>query len=195
MLVLKELIEAIETQGVGIGDNIIKVDSFLNHRMDTALYMKMAAVFAEMFEKEKPDVVLTVEASGIGIAMVTAIALGNIPCVFAKKSPTSNVTGEVYQSRVYSFTHQKENHIRIAKEYIPEGCRVLIVDDFLANGEAALGLCDIVKQAGATVVGIGICVEKNFQPGRAKLEAEGYRVESLARVSGIENGKIIIIKD
>lgn len=112
--------------------------------------------------------------------------------VFAKKSPTRNVTGDVYESRVFSFTHGVENHIRVAKDYLPKGARVLIIDDFLANGEAAEGLCDLVRQAGATVVGIGICVEKSFQPGHQKLAQEGYHVVSLARVTAIRDGKLIV---
>ncbi|MCI6041320.1 MAG: xanthine phosphoribosyltransferase, partial [Clostridiales bacterium] len=144
------------------------------------------------FAKEKPDLVLTVEASGIAAALTTAMACGNIPVVFAKKSRTRNVTGDVYESRVFSFTHGVENHIRVAKDYLPKGSRVLIVDDFLANGEAAEGLCDLVRQAQATVVGIGICVEKSFQPGHQKLAEEGYHVVSLARVTAIRDGKLIV---
>ena len=189
---MKQLVEAVRTQGVGIGDDIVKVDMFLNHRMDTALVVEMGKAFAEAFAAEKPDLVLTVEASGIAAAITTAMALGNIPVVFAKKSKTRNVTGDVYESTVFSFTHGVENHVRVSKAYLPAGARVLIVDDFLANGAAATGLCDIVNQAGGTVVGIGVCVEKCFQPGRAKLEGMGHRVVALARVQGIENGKLIV---
>ena len=189
---MKELVEAIRTQGVGIGEDVVKVDMFLNHRLDTELVVKMGQAFAEAFKAEKPDIVLTVEASGIASALTTAMYLGNIPVVFAKKSQTRNVTGEVYQSRVFSFTHGVENHVRVAKAYLPEGSRVLIVDDFLANGAAATGLCEIVEQAKCTVVGIGICVEKKFQPGRAKLEGMGHRVVSLATVAGIDHGKLIV---
>lgn len=189
---MKELVAAIREKGIGIGEDIVKVDMFLNHRLDTALLVKMGEAFADAFRNEKPDVVLTVEASGIASALTTAMALDNIPVVFAKKSASRNVTGEVYQSRVFSFTHGVENHVRVSKAYLPEGCRALIVDDFLANGAACEGLIDIVKQAGGTVVGIGICVEKGFQPGRAKLEGQGYKVVSLARVMGIDHGKLIV---
>ena len=192
---MKELVDAIVTQGVGIGDDIVKVDMFLNHRLDTELVVKMGNAFAEAFAAEKPDLVLTVEASGIAAALTTAMALGNIPVVFAKKSATRNVTGEVYQSRVFSFTHGVENHVRVAKAYLPEGSRVLIVDDFLANGAAATGLCEIVEQAKGEVVGIGICVEKKFQPGRAKLEGMGYKVVTLASVVGIDSGKLVVEED
>ena len=187
---MKELVEAIRARGVGVGTDIVKVDMFLNHRLDTDLFVKMGQAFAADFAAEKPDMVLTVEASGIACALTTAMACGNIPVVFAKKSRTRNVTGDVYESTVFSFTHGVENHIRVAKEYLPKGSRVLIVDDFLANGEAAEGLCNLARQAGATVVGIGVCVEKSFQPGHKKLADEGYKVVALARVTGIEDGKL-----
>ena len=189
---MRELVEAIRARGVGVGTDIVKVDMFLNHRLDTDLFVKMGQAFAQEFAQEKPDLVLTVEASGIAAALTTAMACGNIPVVFAKKSPTRNVTGDVYESRVFSFTHGVENHIRVAKDYLPKGARVLIIDDFLANGEAAEGLCDLVRQAGATVAGIGICVEKSFQPGHQKLAQEGYHVVSLARVTAIRDGKLIV---
>ena len=189
---MKELIDAIRAKGVGIGDDIVKVDMFLNHRLDTELVVKMGQAFAEAFADAKPDVVLTVEASGIAAALTTAMALGNIPVVFAKKSQTRNVTGDAYESRVFSYTHGVENHVRVSKAYLPEGCRVLIIDDFLANGAAASGLCEIVEQAKGEVVGIGVCVEKKFQPGRAKLEGMGHKVVSLATVVGIDGGKLIV---
>ena len=189
---MKELVQAVRELGVGIGEDIVKVDMFLNHRMDTNLLVKMGDAFAEAFRDEKPEIVLTVEASGIASAVTTAIALGNLPVVFAKKAKTRNVTGDVYEASVYSFTHGVENHIRVSKAYLPKGARVLVVDDFLANGAAATGLCQIVEQAEGTVVGVGICVEKKFQPGRAKLEGMGLKVVSLASVIGIDNGKLIV---
>ena len=189
---MKELVAAVRERGIGIGSDIVKVDMFLNHRMDTELYVKIGQAFADEFLQYKPDLVLTVEASGIAGALTTAIACGNIPVVFAKKSPTRNVTGDVYESRVFSFTHGVENHIRVARQYIPKGSRVLIVDDFLANGEAAEGLCDLCRQAESEVIGIGVCVEKSFQPGHKKLAEAGYRVLALAKVTGIENGRLIV---
>lgn len=189
---MKELVEAIRAQGKGIGTDIVKVDMFLNHRLDTELFVKMGQAFADAFKPEIPDIVLTVEASGIAAALTTAMACGNVPVVFAKKSRTRNVTGDVYQSSVFSFTHGVENHIRVAKEYIPGGARVLIIDDFLANGEAAQGLCDIVHQAGAEVLGIGVCVEKTFQPGHRKLEEDGYKVVALAKITGIADGELLV---
>ena len=189
---MKELVEAIRARGIGVGTEIVKVDMFLNHRLDTDLFVKMGQAFADAFLPDKPDLVLTVEASGIAVALTTAMACGNLPVVFAKKSRTRNVTGDVYQSRVFSFTHDVENHIRVSREYLPAGSRVLIIDDFLANGGAAAGLCDIVSQAGATVVGIGVCVEKSFQPGHQKLANDGYKVVALAKVTGIEDGRLVV---
>ena len=189
---MKELVEAIRARGVGVGTDIVKVDMFLNHRLDTDLFVKMGQAFAQAFAADRPELVLTVEASGIAAALTTAMACGNLPVVFAKKSRTRNVTGDVYESRVFSFTHGVENHIRVSREYLPNGARVLIIDDFLANGEAAEGLCDIVRQAQATVVGIGICVEKSFQPGHQKLVDEGYHVVSLAKVKAISDGRLVV---
>ena len=186
---MEELRQAIESWGQGIGTDIVKVDMFLNHRIDVKLLTKMGQAFYEAFRDERVDVILTIEASGIAAAITTAQAFGNVPVIFAKKSKTtSTLSSDVYEARVYSFTHQTENYIRIAKNYLPGGARVLIIDDFLANGEAAEGLTEIVRQAGATVVGIGVCIEKGFQAGGQRLRNEGYRVVSLATVTGIENG-------
>ena len=189
---MKELVQAMREQGVGIGEDIVKVDMFLNHRLDTGLLVKMGQAFADAFREEKPDIVLTVEASGIASAVTTAMALDNIPVVFAKKSKTRNITGDVYEACVFSYTHGVENHVRVSKAYLPKGARVLVIDDFLANGAAATGLCEIVQQAKGTVVGVGVCVEKKFQPGRAKLEGMGLKVVSLASVVGIDHGKLIV---
>ncbi len=188
---MKELREAILKQGFGIGDDIVKVDMFLNHRLDIALLTNIGHAFHDAFADERVDMILTVEASGIAMAITTAQAFGNVPVIFAKKShTTSTLNGDVYEAKVYSFTHHTENYIRIAKSYLPKDAHVLIVDDFLANGEAAEGLAEIVRQAGACVAGIGVCIEKGFQPGGQKLRNEGYRVVSLATVTGIENGKL-----
>ncbi len=189
---MKELVQAIREKGIGIGEDIVKVDMLLNHRLDTELLVKMGKAFSEAFADQKPDIVLTVEASGIAFAVATAMQLGNIPVVFAKKSKSRNITGDVYQASVFSYTHGVENHIRVSKDYLPAGSRVLIIDDFLANGAAATGLCEIVQQAGAIVAGVGVCVEKKFQPGRAKLEGMGIKVVSLASVVGINRGKLIV---
>ena len=184
--------EAILRDGVGIGTEIVKVDSFLNHRIDVALSTEMGKAFYEAFKDDPVDLILTVEASGIAAALTAAQAFGNIPVVFAKKGDHRNVGNDVYTADVYSFTHQKMNTIRVSRKYLPQGSRVLIIDDFLANGEAVEGLRSIIDQAGCTLVGAGICVEKGFQPGGRKLREAGLKVVSLAIVDAIDDGKIIL---
>ena len=179
-------------KGKGIGNDIVKVDMFLNHRIDTALLFQMGEAWADEFRNEKPEMVLTVEASGIAMAVAAAHALGDIPVVFAKKSATAVQNDETVQAPVYSFTHKKQNIIRIEKQYLPEGTRVLIIDDFLADGQAVHGLMSLCEQQKATVVGVGIAVEKGFQPGGKALRESGIHLKSLAVVEGIENGNIVL---
>ena len=192
---MKELREAIEKFGVGIGDSIIKVDSFLNHRIDVALSKKMGEDIAAHFAGHEIDLVLTVEASGIAIAMMTALALGNVPVVFAKKSQSLNVGTDVYTAQVYSFTHQVVNSVRVSRRYLPKGSRVLMVDDFLANGAAMEGMREILRQAECELVGAAVCVEKGFQAGGNRLRAAGVDLYSLAIVDGIDHGRIILRDD
>ena len=179
-------------KGKGIGNDIVKVDMFLNHRIDTALLFQMGEAWADEFRAEKPEMVLTVEASGIAMAVAAAHALGDIPVVFAKKSATAVQNDETVQAPVYSFTHKKQNIIRIEKQYLPEGTRVLIIDDFLADGQAVHGLMSLCEQQKAVVVGVGIAVEKGFQPGGKALRESGVHLKSLAVVEGIENGNIVL---
>ena len=179
-------------KGKGIGNDIVKVDMFLNHRIDTALLFEMGEAWADEFRNEKPEIVLTVEASGIAMAVAAAHALGDIPVVFAKKSATAVQNDETVQAPVYSFTHKKQNIIRIEKQYLPEGTRVLIIDDFLADGQAVHGLMSLCEQQKAVVVGVGIAVEKGFQPGGKALRESGIHLKSLAVVEGIENGNIVL---
>ena len=181
--------------GKGIGKDIVKVDMFLNHRIDTALLFEMGEAWAEEFRGEKPELVLTVEASGIAMAVAAAHALGDIPVVFAKKSATVVQNDDIVQAPVYSFTHKTENMIRIEKRYLPEGTRVLIIDDFLADGQAVRGLMNLCWQQGAQVVGVGIAVEKGFQPGGQQLRETGVHLKSLAVVEGIQDGNIILRPD
>lgn len=192
---MKALNEAIRQYGVGIGTEVVKVDSFLNHRIDVSLSTQMGQAFYEAFKDDKVDCILTVEASGIAVAITTAQAFGNIPVVFAKKGDHRNVGSDVYTAEVYSFTHQTLNVIRVSRKYLEKGMRVLIIDDFLANGEAIHGLMDILRQAECQVVGAGICVEKGFQPGGRKLRESGVKVVSLAVVEAIEDGRIILKED
>ena len=179
-------------KGRGIGNDIVKVDMFLNHRIDTKLLFEMGEAWADEFRAEKPDMVLTVEASGIAMAVAAAHALGDIPVVFAKKSGTVVQNDNTVQAPVYSFTHKTQNMIRIEKQYLPEGSRVLIIDDFIADGQAARGLINLCWQQGATVVGVGIAVEKGFQPGGKALRESGIHLKSLAVVDGIVDGNIVL---
>ena len=192
---MRELWDAIRTQGQGIGQDIVKVDMFLNHRIETGLLFRMGEQLADAFRKDQPDLVLTVEASGIALAMTTAHALGDIPVVFAKKSATVVQSPDVAQAKVYSFTHKRENVIRVDKKYLPQGSKVLIVDDFLADGQACQGMMALCAQTNCKVIGIGIGVEKGFMPGGKNLRAMGVPIQSLAVVTGIENGKLVLAED
>lgn len=173
--------ERIRKEGVVRGTEILKVDSFLNHQMDPMLMEEMGKEFHRLFSGERVDRVLTIEASGIAVAVMTALFF-RCPVVFARKSKTSNQSEDVYAAKAFSFTHGRENTVTVAKEYLHAGERVLLIDDFLANGCALRALRDIVLQAGAVPVGAGIVIEKAFQPGGNELRAEGLRIESLARI-------------
>ena len=192
---MKELRNAIETYGQAAGTNVVKVDMFLNHRLDTALMFRMGSEIASHFAPAKPDIILTVEASGIALALTAAHALGNLPVVFAKKEPTVVQTDNLISAPVYSFTHKKNNFIRVDRRYLPEGSRVLIVDDFLADGQAAQGMISLCKQALCEPVGIGVAIEKGFQKGGQILREMGINLLSLAIVDRIEDGKIILRDD
>ena len=189
---MEALREMILREGKGIGNDIVKVDMFLNHRIDTGLLFAMGKAWADEFRNEKPDLVLTVEASGIAMAVAAAHALGDLPVIFAKKSNTAVLSDETVQAEVYSFTHKTSNMIRIERRYLPEGSRALIIDDFLADGQAAKGMISLCEQQKVTVVGVGIAVEKGFQPGGKQLRDAGVHVKSLAIVDRIENGEIIL---
>lgn len=186
---MKLLEERILADGVIKEGGIVKVDNFLNHRMDIELINKIGEEFYRLFKDEKPTLILTVEASGIGIACIAAQYF-KVPVVFAKKSESKNLDGDVYTSKVVSYTKGKEYDIRVSKKYISENDRVLIIDDFLAKGKAVLGLCDILNQAGATVAGVGICIEKGFQEGGHILRDMGLKLESLAIVELKDDGGI-----
>lgn len=192
---MEQLRKAIMEQGIGIGRDVVKVDMFLNHRIDTGLLFSMGEAWADYFREDQPDLVLTVEASGIAMAVAAAHALGDIPVVFAKKSNTAVLTSETVQAGVYSFTHKTQNNIRIERKYLPEGSRVLIIDDFLADGQAVRGMMNLCEQQNAEVVGVGIAVEKGFQPGGFQLRSSGVHLKSLAIVDRIEDGKIILRDD
>ena len=176
--------ERIIKDGVVKSNTILKVDSFLNHQIDTGLLDEIGKEFKKRFDGEPINKILTIEASGIGIACITALHFG-VPVVFAKKSKTSNLGNDVYTAEVKSFTHNEVRTIIVSKDYLTENDHVLIVDDFLANGCALKGLISVCRQANATVEGIGIAVEKGFQNGGQIIREFGYRVESLAIVDSM----------
>ncbi len=176
---MKALEERILKDGKVLPGHVLKVGNFLNHQIDAPFMMEMGKEIARLFEADKPDKVLTVEASGIALALAAAAALG-VPMVFGKKKKTSNVDSDVYTAVVHSYTHNVDNHVVVSKEYLHQGERVLIVDDFLANGCALRGLMEIVAQAGGVTVGCATAIEKGFQGGGDGLRKEGVKVESLA---------------
>ena len=186
---MKLLEERILKDGVIKEGGIVKVDSFLNHQMDVELINEIGKEFHRLFADAKVTKILTVEASGIGIACIAAQYFG-VPVVFAKKAESKNLDGDVYTSKVVSYTKGKEYDIRVSKKYITAEDNVLIIDDFLAKGKAVFGLCDILSQAGASLAGVGICIEKGFQEGGAIIRERGIRLESLAIVELDENGGI-----
>lgn len=187
---MEALKQKIIADGVAIGTEIVKVDSFLNHQIDVAFLDLIGREFANRFEGCVVTKILTVEASGIAIACMAARYLGNVPVLFAKKTAPNTMTEEFYGAEVKSFTKGTTSVVRVAKKYLNQEDKVLILDDFLAHGEAALGMADLVAQAGAELVGIGSVIEKQFQGGGAKLRGKGCRVESLAVISSIKDGFI-----
>ena len=184
--------ERIVKDGIVKDGNVLKVDSFLNHQMDIRLFDQIGEEFKKRFEGTPINKILTIEASGIGIACVAARQF-DVPVIFAKKSKSINIEGEVYVAEVESFTHKCKNQVIVSKKFLNPDDNVLIIDDFLANGCALQGLISIVQQAGATVEGIGIAIEKGFQQGGRIIRNLGYQLESLAIVDGMDaaTGKIV----
>ena len=182
---MKLLEERIRKDGTIRGTEVLKVDRFLNHQMDIKLINEIGKEFYRLFGDCGVNKILTIEASGIGIACITAQFFG-VPVIFAKKNKTKNIAGDVYTSKVESFTHGKVYDIIVSKEFLGPQDKVLLIDDFLANGSALQGLINLVRDAGAELVGAGICVEKAFQPGGDMIRAMGVRVESLARVKSMD---------
>lgn len=176
-------------EGRVAGEEILKVDSFLNHQLDVHLLQEMGKEFKRLFKEKKITKILTIEASGIGIAAVAAIYF-DVPVVFAKKVQSRNLDKETYLTQVYSFTKQTNYDVMVSKRYLSADDHILILDDFLANGRAALGLMDLVSQAGATLSGIGIVIEKVFQEGGQLLRDQGVHLEALARVNKFIDGQI-----
>lgn len=171
--------------------NILKVDSFINHQMDIKLFNEMGKEFKRLFADDKITKILTLEASGIGIAAITAQYFDNCPVIFAKKTKSKNLDGELLLSKVQSFTRGTTFDIQVARRFLSPEDRVLLIDDFLATGQALLGLVDIVKQSGAQLAGCGIIIEKGFQEGGELVRKTGVRVESLAIIDSIDNNHIV----
>ena len=187
---MKKLEERILRDGQVLGENILKVDSFLTHQIDFSLMKEIGQVFAEAVKDAGITKVVTIEASGIAPAVYVAEALG-LPMIFAKKAKNITMTEGILTTDVYSFTKQVTSTVSIAGKFLNSDDKVLIIDDFLANGQAAKGLITIIEQAGAQVEAVGIVIEKSFQGGRQLLETAGYRVLSLARIAGFDKGQIV----
>ena len=183
---MKLLEERIRKDGTVKAGNVLKVDSFLNHQMDIDLFNEMGKEWARLFADRKITKILTVEASGIGIACVAAQHF-HVPVVFAKKSQSVNIDGEVYSTKIESFTHKRVSDVIVSKKFLHPEDHILIIDDFLANGCALEGLIDIVNKAVASVEGVGIAVEKGFQKGGDLIRSKGIRVESLAIVESMDD--------
>lgn len=187
---MQELKERILTEGKVLPGDIIKVDGFLNHRVDCALMARIADEFAKVFDIDNVDLLLTAEASGIALTAICALRFGK-PMVYAKKAKSDNIEGGLFTSEIFSYTYKKKVTLLVSKDWIQPGTRVLVIDDFLARGEALRGLCDIVKQAGAELVGIGCAIEKGFQGGGDRLRAAGVNLHSLAILDSAEPGNIV----
>ena len=192
---MKLLEERIRRDGNVKEGNVLKVDSFLNHQMDIELFNEMGKEFKRLFSEQKINKILNIEASGIGIACIAAQYF-NVPVVFAKKSQSINLDGEMYSTKIRSFTHNREYDVIVSKKFLNKDDHILIIDDFLANGCAVQGLISIIQSAGATVEGVGIAVEKGFQEGGKLIRDMGIRVESLAIVESMDaNTGEIVFRD
>lgn len=186
--------QKILAEGIVLSEEVLKVDSFLNHQIDPVMMQQIGQEFARLFKDAGITKIITIEASGIAPAVMAGLELG-VPLIFARKYQSLTLKDDLYRSKVFSFTKQTESTIAISKKHINAADKVLVIDDFLANGQAALGLADLIHQAEASVVGIGIVIEKSFQPGRDILLEKGYRVESLARVKSLANGTVEFVQD
>lgn len=187
---MKQLQDRIRKEGRVLPGNIIKVDGFLNHRVDTALMRSMAKEFKSRFDLTGLTAVLTVEASGIALATICAEEFG-VPLVFAKKAKSDNIEGGLYKSDIYSYTYKKKVTLIVSSQWLGANDKVLVIDDFLANGEALRGLVEIVQESGAELLGIGVAIEKGFQPGGKRLRDAGYHLESLAIIESADETGII----
>lgn len=179
-------------EGIVLSNHVLKVDSFLNHQVDPQLMMEIGKEFVERFSDNQITKVLTIESSGIAPAMMTALQL-HVPLIFARKQKSLTLQNDLITAEIYSFTKQEKSEISVSKKFLAKTDKVLIIDDFLAHGEAALGLAKIVETSGAKVSGIGIVIEKSFQTGRDRLLAKGYQVESLAQIASLQENKVTFL--
>ena len=190
---MEKLVERIKTHGNVLGEGVLKVDQFLTHQVDYELMKEIGTVFAQRFQGSGITKVVTIEASGIAPALYTAEQL-QVPMIFARKAKSLTMDEELLTASVYSFTKQVTSQVSISKKFLSSDDTVLIIDDFLANGQAAKGLIELCQQAGANVVGIGIVIEKSFQSGRQLLEEMGIPVVSLARIASLSEGQVIFLE-
>lgn len=191
---MKLLEERILTDGVVLGEDVLKVDNFLNHQIDPVLMQAIGDEFATIFKDRGINKIITIESSGIAPAVFAGLAMG-VPVVFARKHKSLTLTDNMYSASVYSFTKNTTNEIAVSKMYLSKEDNVLLIDDFLANGQAAIGLLEICKQAGATVSGMGIVIEKSFQKGRQIIEESGIEIASLARIKAFEDGVVKFVSE
>ncbi|PEM57260.1 xanthine phosphoribosyltransferase [Bacillus wiedmannii] len=190
---MKVLQEKILNEGKVLSGDVLKVDAFLNHQIDPVLMQEIGKEFAKRFKEENITKIVTIESSGIAPAVMAALELG-VKVIFARKRKSLTLQDNMYVANVHSFTKQEKNEISLSRNHIDENDRVLIIDDFLANGQAALGLMSLVEQAGASIAGIGIVIEKAFQDGGKKLREQGVRVESLAEIASLDNGTVTFVQ-
>ncbi|MBH0347893.1 MULTISPECIES: xanthine phosphoribosyltransferase [Bacillus] len=190
---MKVLQEKILNEGKVLSGDVLKVDAFLNHQIDPVLMQEVGKEFAKRFKEENITKIVTIESSGIAPAVMAALELG-VKVIFARKRKSLTLQDNMYVANVYSFTKQETNEISLSRNHIDESDRVLIIDDFLANGQAALGLMSLVEQAGASIAGIGIVIEKAFQDGGKKLREQGVRVESLAEIASLDNNAVTFVQ-
>lgn len=191
---MRELEERIKNDGQVLGEDVLKVDNFLNHQVDPQLMYHMGEEFHRLFQDKKITKILTVESSGIAPAVMAGLIF-QVPVVFARKHKSLTLKNDLYTAKVYSFTKKVSNEISISKKFLNSDDHVLIIDDFLANGQAVQGLMEIIDAADATLEGVGIVIEKTFQKGRQLLDENGVEVQSLARIKAFENGQVIFVDE
>lgn len=191
---MKALKEKVISEGKVLSDTVLKVDSFLNHQIDPSLMKEIGEEFAARFQKDGVTKIITIESSGIAPATMAGLVM-NVPVVFARKRKSLTLSENLYTAKVFSFTKKETSEISVSGDFIQQDDVVLIIDDFLANGQAVLGLLDIIEQAGAELAGVGIVIEKGFQSGGQLIRGRGIRVESLANIASLENGKVEFVEE